>query len=441
MEIAKYTRILIIGRGPSARHFNYSQLSTDIMTIGLNVREVDGYVFSEFIDNERIEFLCKQSSIQSLKVGSVTFKLGILLTYLDNKAKTKLDIGLVGFDFDGYSIDDDIDKVSSTFQAQRRLDISSQQTALFNMMPSLNKISVVRFGFDQFADLDPRLPWATSKYRRSSEVEIVAEITTNHHGDTNRLLMLIEGAATAGANSVKLQRRDVDTFYSDQKLKEAFISPFGSTFRDYRIALELSEKQIQEARHLAKELGLNLFFSTLDVKSYEWARYHGFERVKLPSTISNKRLLLETVSRNPTRELVISTGMTNKDYENWIIANFKDIEKLYFLQCTSSYPTFYRDINIGVVSHYKYLSKKYTNIVPGLSSHDFGSTGSVMAVAAGAKMIEKHIKVGVNNWSHFDDTALDVQTAFVDFVRDVRNAEEIYGSEEKRVLDAEHHKY
>jgi N-acetylneuraminate synthase len=111
------------------------------------------------------------------------------------------------------------------------------------------------------------------------------------------------------------------------------------------------------------------------------------------------------------------------------------------LQCTSSYPTYYKDVNLGVISHYRDLSKVHKNIIPGFSSHDSGSIASMLAVGCGAKMIEKHIKVGINDWSHFDDTALDINTSFIDFVRDVRYAEDLYGSETKYVLSSEHHKY
>jgi N-acetylneuraminate synthase len=65
-----------------------------------------------------------------------------------------------------------------------------------------------------------------------------------------------------------------------------------------------------------------------------------------------------------------------------------------------------------------------------------------MAVAAGAKMIEKHVKLGSVQWAHFDDVALDLATnEFTNFVRDVRRAQRIVGSEIKKIRDSEHHKY
>jgi len=63
-------------------------------------------------------------------------------------------------------------------------------------------------------------------------------------------------------------------------------------------------------------------------------------------------------------------------------------------------------------------------------------------VAAGAKMVEKHVKYGNTPWAHFDNVAIDLLTNnFKQFVKDVRQAEVALGEDSKVVLDAEHHKY
>ena len=66
----------------------------------------------------------------------------------------------------------------------------------------------------------------------------------------------------------------------------------------------------------------------------------------------------------------------------------------------------------------------------------------MMAVSAGARMIEKHVKLGHVDWSHFDEVAIDVgNDDFNHFVADIRSAEKIVGEEEKMIHDSEHHKY
>ena len=53
-------------------------------------------------------------------------------------------------------------------------------------------------------------------------------------------------------------------------------------------------------------------------------------------------------------------------------------------------------------------------------------------VFAGAKMIEKHVKLGNSTFGHFDETALDINLEFEEFVKMIRKAELIYGSSEKK---------
>ena len=282
-------------------------------------------------------------------------------------------------------------------------------------------------------------PQINNQNEKNTHIEIVAEITTNHFGNMDRMEKLISGASKAGADSVKLQKRDINSIYTREKLNEKYVSPFGKTFGDYRKALELDENQMNIAYEIAKNLGLEIFYSALDIKSFEYLKMLGHTRIKLPSTISNKKDYLDYVSENYKGELVISTGMTDENYLDYILNHFLKARRIFLLHCISSYPTFPNDINIATVNRYARLDK--ARIVPGYSSHDVGIFGSLMAIGAGAKMIEKHIKLGNTEWGHFDDTAMDVNTEFISFVSSIRGGERIIGSQSKRVLPSEHHKY
>ena len=104
------------------------------------------------------------------------------------------------------------------------------------------------------------------------------------------------------------------------------------------------------------------------------------------------------------------------------------------MHCVSSYPTAPSDANIDVISFIKELSLKYKNIVPGYSSHDLTRTGSAMAIACGAKMIEKHIKINTKKWAHFDETALDVNYEFPLWVQYIRCSENLLGNRVKKSI-------
>jgi hypothetical protein len=54
--------------------------------------------------------------------------------------------------------------------------------------------------------------------------------------------------------------RDVKNFYSKKILDREYKSPYGTTFRDYRNKLELSDEQIELIFKLCKKLKIEPFF-------------------------------------------------------------------------------------------------------------------------------------------------------------------------------------
>jgi sialic acid synthase SpsE len=273
---------------------------------------------------------------------------------------------------------------------------------------------------------------------------VVAELTNNHIGDANRLRTMIRAAKKCGADMIKVQKRDVETFYTKAELATTYRSPFGNTLGDYRRGVELDDTLMQV---LIEECATNeivWFASILDSPSLQFIEAYHPPLIKLPSTISNHRNFLKRVADMYTDDLVISTGFTDASYEEFVFETFAGDRKLFLLQCTSSYPAPPEACQIAVVRHYEEMrtAKGMVNLFAGYSSHDLGSLGSMMAVAAGARMVEKHVKLGNLEWIHFDGVALDLQTReFEQYVHDIRKAQRMCGSKQKQIHQAEHHKY
>ena len=358
---------------------------------------------------------------------------------------------MVGFDFRpelGQSL-----ALGRTFETDaaetRRFRIGMQENFFLNALYMLrdSQIDVVHVGERPYSRITPGaltdefLP-SSNPGRRKWNVSIVAELTTNHFGDRGRLERMVRAARAAGADYIKVQKRDVDSFYTKEQLASKYRSPFGETFADYRHQLELDRDDFEHLNKICKSLGIEWFASALDEPSYHFLMEHDPCMVKLPSTISNHKDYLSMVALKCDRPIVLSTGMTDRTYEDWVLNAFSRSPTLYLLQCNSAYPTPAEDCNIGVVRHYSRLSHTNKRIVPGYSSHDTGWFGSALAVAAGALMVEKHVKLGNTDWAHFDAVALDMTTAeFKEYVAKVRDAELVVGSEEKEIQASEHHKY
>jgi len=365
----------------------------------------------------------------------------------------KQTVYMVGFDFDaaaGASKRFNQDQSESADQL-RTVRISPQEHYFMHALYMLrdSPLEVKHVGTRSFSVLTPddlngvfAGHASASSATRASRVSVVAELTTNHFGDCSRLERMIRASHAAGADFIKLQKRDVESFYTQEQLASPYKSPFGNTFGDYRRQLELDRDDFQFVDTLCKDIGLGWFASVLDQPSFEYMVDLQPAMVKLPSTISEHTEFLQFVAENYGGKVVLSTGMTDAAYEQFVLEKFSKCEQLYLLQCNSAYPTPYEDCNVAVVRHYHGLSQTEPRIIPGYSSHDFGWRASALAVAAGARMLEKHVKLGNTEWAHFDAIAVDLSTQlFREYVGQIRETETILGSDAKKVNESEHHKY
>lgn len=360
---------------------------------------------------------------------------------------------MVGFDFRpelGYAHVDG-KQFGVGDESDRFLRIGMQENYFLNALYMLqgSGLEVHHVGSRAYSRLTPQELALSFRPTREGEhasrdwnVSVVAELTTNHFGDRNRMERMVRAAHAAGADFIKVQKRNVETFYTAEQLAAPYRSPFGTTFGDYRHQLELGGEDFAFLDSLCKKLGIGWFVSVLDEDSYNFVLEFNPPLIKLPSTISEHTDYLSRVASNADRGIVLSTGMTDKSYEQWVLETFRNVPQLYLMQANSAYPSPARDCNVGVVRHYHRLSKTNPQIIPAYSSHDEGWFGSALAVAAGARMVEKHVKFGNSEWAHFDAVALDLTTSqFRDYVTKIREAEVILGSEEKAVAPSEHHKY
>ena len=407
------------------------------------------------LTQESSDVMMQRFMTDELVIDDVIFLLALKVARIISDIKGRdQTVYMVGFDFDaerGYS------KLLGHDYAPQRADeraikISTQEFFFLNTLYFLRKsnLNVLHVGNRPFSSIAPedlnkigrRCIPGGGELPLNHSVKVVAELTTNHFGDRLRLERMIRASHSAGADFIKLQKRDVDTFYSKEQLASKYVSPFGDTFGDYRRQLELSADDFNFVDRLCSDLGISWFASILDEPSFRFMLQFDPKLVKLPSTISEHTDYLRYVADNYSGSVVLSTGMTDESYEEFVLSTFNKCESLFLLQCNSAYPTPLEDCGVGIVRRYNAIARSEPRIIPGYSSHDFGWKASALAVAAGAKMVEKHVKLGNTEWAHFDAVAVDLTTpAFKEYVDAIREAEMIVGPETKQVRKSEHHKY
>ena len=221
---------------------------------------------------------------------------------------------------------------------------------------------------------------------------IIAEMSGNHNQSLERALMIVEAAARAGANAIKLQTYTADTMTLDLKEREFFISDDKSPWKGqslydlYKIAHTPWDWH-QPIFDCAKKLGLICFSTPFDETAVDLLEKLGGPIYKIASFENTDLPLIQRVAATG-KPLLISTGMATQEEldESVDAARKAGCKDLTLLKCTSTYPATPENSNLLTIP---YLKDRYGCEV-GLSDHTLGIGVAVASVALGASVIEKH---------------------------------------------------
>ena len=223
----------------------------------------------------------------------------------------------------------------------------------------------------------------------ASKPFVIAEIGHNHQGSIDLCKKIIEAAAKAGADAVKLQKRNNKAQFTKKAYANSYNSEnsFGKTYGEHREFLEFDKDQYVELINFSKKLGLIFISTAFDIPSLEFLIDVKVSAIKIASgDIVNHPLLLEASKAN--LPLIISTGAsTFEEIDMAYKLISPQIKNFAFLQCTSSYPAKYQELNIRVITN---LQEKYPETIIGFSSHENGISAPIAAYALGARIFEKH---------------------------------------------------
>jgi pseudaminic acid synthase len=225
-------------------------------------------------------------------------------------------------------------------------------------------------------------------------VFVIAEMSGNHNQDIKKAYKIIDAAADAGADAIKLQTYTPDTMtidcdnkYFQVKVNDAWK---GQTLYElYKKAYTPWEWQPRLKKY-AEAKGL-IFFSTpfdatavdfLEKMKAQFYKVASFEIVDIP--------LLKRIAKTK-KPVIISRGMANLDEIKLAIKTLKDngCPAVALLHCVSSYPARPEEMNLSAIPD---LAKRFKTVI-GLSDHTSGFTAAIAATALGAKIIEKHLTI------------------------------------------------
>lgn len=231
---------------------------------------------------------------------------------------------------------------------------------------------------------------------------LIAEIGINHNGYLDNALKLIDQAVAAGWNMVKFQKRDPDTCVPQwQKDKPRIWEGQEMTYLEYKKKIEFGLHEYTTINEYCKDKGIEWTVSVWDIPSAKFMM-ENFKQdipfIKIPSAcITDIKLLNYFNVNHPDMPLLISDGMSDIFELRTAIVSIKNLYGV--LHCNSSYPANPKELDISYIGELKKsFDSEYQQgffdryPIVGYSSHDEGGFLSCsLAVACGARVIEKHI--------------------------------------------------
>ena len=291
------------------------------------------------------------------------------------------------------------------------------------------------------ARLEP-LPWSLSarpvvsiRGRAVGEgqpVFVIAEIGINHNGSLELAQRLIEGAARAGCDAVKFQKRTPELCVPPDQWNVLRDTPWGRmSYIDYKRRIEFGADEFAQIDKQCAELGLMWFASCWDEPSVDFMQRFTPPCYKAASASLTDFPLLRAM-RATGVPLMISTGMSTSEEIMDAVAELGQRE-LLVAHSTSTYPCPIDELNLRMIGT---LKQNFPLCPIGYSGHESGLAPTWAAVALGATFIERHITLDRSMWG--TDHAASIELPGVErLVAQIREVERAIGDGVKRVYESE----
>lgn len=227
---------------------------------------------------------------------------------------------------------------------------------------------------------------------------VIAEMSGNHNHSIDKALKIVEAAAAAGADALKIQTFTADTITLDVESGEFFISNPSNLWQGQSLYSLYEKAHTPWEWHRAifekcKECNILGFSTAFDETAVDFLEELDVPCYKIASFELTNIPLIKKVAKTG-KPMIISTGMATiaEIAETVEVATQYGCKNIVLLKCTSSYPASPTDANILTLEH----MKKTFGCEVGISDHTLGIGVSVASIALGATVIEKHFTLDRN---------------------------------------------
>lgn len=241
---------------------------------------------------------------------------------------------------------------------------------------------------------------------------IIAECACAHQGNPALAKRLIDVAVAARCDAVK-----------SQVFKPELIPNLSERERKYLDKVQPSYRMLEMMRDYCGDR-IEFILTPFDIPSVTDIMELQLDKIKVPSGRLLDKPFIEAIKATG-KQMIISTGLC--DYEE-IRLNKRHMPKgTKWLHCVTSYPLHYSDCNLSVLRG---------KMFDGLSDHTISTVVPSIAVAMGAKIIEKHFTL--RRTLPGPDMKVSLEPIeLVDMVRGIRDVEDMMGDGKKKIEECE----
>lgn len=250
---------------------------------------------------------------------------------------------------------------------------------------------------------------------------VIAELSANHNGSIEAAKRIIDEAAKAGVDAVKLQtyRADTITLNSDRPEFQITSGKWAgqSLYQLYQSAYTPWEWHKPLFDH-ARARNITIFSSPFDFTAVDLLEDLNAPAYKIASFEAVDLALIRYVAQTG-KPMIISTGMADaaEIAEAIEAAKGAGCKELAILHCVSGYPAPAEDYNLRTIPD---MIARF-GLPTGLSDHTLDNTTAVASVALGVSIIEKHMTLDRNGGGPDDSFSLE-PAEFAALNRDAKTA-------------------
>lgn len=257
----------------------------------------------------------------------------------------------------------------------------------------------------------------------------IAEMSGNHNASLDRALQIVDAAAEAGANALKIQTYTPDTMTLNLSHGEFFIQDKNSLWEGKSLYELYAEAMTPWEWHSpimerCLKRGMEFFSSPFDATAVDFLETLNVPFYKIASFEMSDVPLIKKIARLG-KPMIISTGMATlaEIAETVKTAKENGCNELILLKCTSAYPAKPEDANLTTIAN----MRDTFGVEVGLSDHTMGSTVPIVATVFGVWVIEKHFTLKRSDGGV--DSAFSMEPdEFAKMVEDVKVARSSLGT-------------